>query len=219
MFNRRNTLAAAVALGAMAFSGAGANAAAPTEAQTFVLTNAQSTIQVMGDPKLSAAERVAKFDEAMNKIADFPAVSRFVLGRYANRFNAQQTADFQAAFREYMLTSYRTQLDRYRGTGVTLAKGYMERTATDVVVPTNIATKQSADPLPVKWRAKKGPSGWKIIDVQLWGVWLAIEQRADFETAFANGGSKPEGLIAYIKDKTAEMKAGKSASKKAGGAG
>jgi phospholipid transport system substrate-binding protein len=41
-------------------------------------------------------------------------------------------------------------------------------------------------------------SGWKVVDVQVSGVWLAITQQQDFVSTIDNNGGKVDVLIAQL---------------------
>ncbi len=212
MYTRRSTLAvAAAALGALAAPAGHAFAATArdADAEAFLLAAANSTLQLLNDSKLSPADRASKFSTAMDKYCDIPGVARFALGRYRTRFDDKSYAEYSTAFREFLLAAYQSQLDRFRGEKVTLV-GSEVRKPGDVVVNTKVSQKRAGkEDLPVNWRVRKGADGWRIIDLSALGVWLAIEQQANFAAALDQGNGKPEALIAYVKQSAADMRAGK----------
>lgn len=212
MYTRRSTLAvAAAALGAMAVPAGRAFAAAArdSDAETFMVGAANSTLELLNDSKLSTADRTAKFAAAMDKYCDIPAVARFCLGRYRARFDDKTYAEYTKEFRNFLLAAYQGQLDRFRGEKVTLL-GSNVRKPGDVVVNTRVSQKRAGkEDLPVNWRVKKGADGsWRIIDLSALGVWLAIEQQASFANALDQANGDPNALIAYVKKSAAELRAG-----------
>jgi phospholipid transport system substrate-binding protein len=209
MHTRRNLIAAAAVLAASAGLGGGVAWSAENEAEAFVREKASQALKSLNDPKADVALRGARFQALMEQMADIDAVSRFVLGRYAARFDAKSYAEYKQAFREYALAVYQAQLDQYRGDAVKML-GSVERKPGDVVVKTAISSKKRGEDLPVNWRVKKTAVGWRVIDVQAFGLWLAIEQRADFENVLDQGGGKPAILIGRIRQMTADLRSGKS---------
>lgn len=212
MHTRRSTLAvAAAALGALAFPAGRAFAAAARdpEAETFMVGAANSTLELLNDSKLSAADRAAKFSTAMDKYCDIPAVARFALGRYRARFDDKAYAEYSKEFRNFLMAAYQGQLDRFRGEKVTLL-GSTVRKPGDVVVNTRVSQKRAGkEDLPVNWRVKKGADGgWRIIDLSALGVWLAIEQQASFANALDQANGDPNALIAYVKKSAADLRSG-----------
>lgn len=211
MYTRRSTLAvAAAALGALAVPAGRAFAAAArdTDAETFMVGAANSTLELLNDSKLSTAERTARFATAMDKYCDIPAVARFCLGRYRARFDDATYAEYSKEFRNFLLAAYQGQLDRFRGEKVSLI-GSTVRKPGDVVVNTRVSQKRAGkEDLPVNWRVRKGADGWRIIDLSALGVWLAIEQQASFANALDQANGDPKALIAYVKKSAAELRAG-----------
>jgi phospholipid transport system substrate-binding protein len=211
MLTRRSTLAvAAAALGSLALPAGRAFAAATRdpEAEAFMVGAANSTLELLNDSKLSAADRTAKFSAAMDKYCDIPTVARFALGRYRSRFDDKTYAEYSKEFRNYLLAAYQGQLDRFRGEKVTLL-GSTVRKPGDVVVNTRVSQKRAGkEDLPVNWRVKKGADGWRIIDLSALGVWLAIEQQASFGNALDQANGDPKALIAYVKKSAADLRAG-----------
>jgi phospholipid transport system substrate-binding protein len=211
MYTRRSTLAvAAAALGALAVPAGRAFAAAArdTDAETFMVGAANSTLELLNDSKLSTAERTARFATAMDKYCDIPAVARFCLGRYRARFDDPTYAEYSKEFRNFLLAAYQGQLDRFRGEKVSLI-GSTVRKPGDVVVNTRVSQKRAGkEDLPVNWRVRKGADGWRIIDLSALGVWLAIEQQASFANALDQANGDPKALIAYVKKSAAELRAG-----------
>ena len=213
MQTRRSTLAVvAGALGALALPAGRAVAAGArdADAEKFLISVANSTLQLLDDSKGAAADRAAKFAVAMDKYCDIPGVARFALGRYRTRFDEKTYAEYSQTFRDYLLAAYQGQLDRFRGETVTLI-GSDVRKPGDVVVNTKVSQKRTGnEDLQVNWRVRKGADGsWRIIDLSALGVWLAIEQQANFAAALDQGNGKPEALIAYVRRSAADLRAGK----------
>ena len=55
--------------------------------------------------------------------------------------------------------------------------GSVDRTETDSVVETRV-TQKGEDPMTVRWRVMERGGAWRVVDVEVLGLWLAIEQRA-----------------------------------------
>ena len=84
-----------IAAATLAAAASPAFADASTEA--FVEDNANEVLESLNDPSLSRDERTALFSRYMDEFADIEAVSRFVIGKYANRFTPEEFERFQAA--------------------------------------------------------------------------------------------------------------------------
>ena len=77
----------------------------------------------------------------------------------------------------------------------------MARAAGDVVVG-SVILGSGRDPIPVSWRVLGGGAAWKIVDVQIRGIWLAITQQQDFVSTIDNAGGDIGVLIDQLQRNT-----------------
>ena len=168
-------------------------------------------LEALNDPSLSREERTELFSEYMEEFADFNAVSRFVIGRYANRFNPQELYRFQSAFRNYALAVYENELDAYRGEQVVVDRS-IDRTANDSIVDTRIPRADGQE-MNVRWRVLKRNGEYQVVDVALNVngnlIWLAIEQQAQFLSLLDRTNGSADALIRKIEQMTREVRAGR----------
>ncbi len=118
------------AVAALVMAAAASPVFADAKTEAFVEENANEVLEALNDPTLSSEERTELFSGYMEEFADFNAVSRFVIGRYANRFTPQELTRFQGVFRNYALAVYENELDAYRGEKVVVDRS-IDRTASD----------------------------------------------------------------------------------------
>nr|WP_244286920.1 ABC transporter substrate-binding protein [Caulobacter radicis] len=169
-------------------------AARDASAEAFVRTSANRLLGVLSDKTATAAQKNAAFHKAIDDLADVPRVTYFVLGKYARTITPDQKRRFALAFRSYVERVYRDRLSDYGGERVSVV-GSVARKPGDVVVATEISGGQLDRPVPVSWRIIQSPGGWRVVDVQFRGVWLAITQQQDFVSAIDNAGGDIEVLI------------------------
>ena len=130
-----------------------------------------------------------------------PRVSRFVLGRYARTVTPAQFSAFAAVFRDYANSVYETRLSQYRGEGFKVT-GSQVRTPTDVVVASEVVGGASGRHDAVSWRVQKGADGrWRVVDVNVRGVWLAITQQQDFVSTLNNNRGDINVLINQLRSR------------------
>lgn len=181
--------AAAAALVLAAAAGAGAALLpAPAEAQrvarnaqaeAFVQAQASRAVSILANRSLSTGQKQAQFRTFVDQTVDVPRISLFVLGRYARGLKPAQRAQFQTLFREYASNLYEARLGDYRGEQVRVT-GSTARSANDVVVGTVISGGQLRKPETVRWRLTRAGSSWRVIDIEVRGVWLAVVQQQDY---------------------------------------
>lgn len=181
------------------------------QTETFVAKNANEVLETLNDPSLNAKQRTEKFNQYMDEFADFNAIARFAIGKYARRFTPEELADYEVAFREYALAVYANELDAYRGEDV-LVQNSVDRSENESIVNTVIRRSDGQD-MDVRWRVFVRDGEYQVVDVALNIdgnlIWLAIEQRAQLIALLdRSNGSAPE-LIATIRDNTRKLRSGR----------
>ena len=84
----------------------GMSAFADEATESYVNTNANIALSTLNDSDLNAAERREAFQTLMNRFTDMERVSRFVLGKYANRFSDAEMDQYFDAYSRYALATY-----------------------------------------------------------------------------------------------------------------
>ena len=163
-------------------------------AEHFVQVSAQRVLTVLADESRQGAARKAAFRAAIDQLADVPRITSFVLGKYGRTITPDRRARFAATFRDYVEGVYQSRLEGYGGQTVKVT-GSTLRKPGDVVVDTLVSGGKASQPVAISWRVMNGGTGWKVVDVQFKGVWLAITQQQEFVSTIDNAGGDVEVLI------------------------
>lgn len=190
----RRTLLTAVGLSALAPAFAMARADRDLAAEAFVQSEGQKALTVIGNRALSSSARASAFRQIVDQIADFRKISSFVLGKYARVLTPAQRQRFEVAFKTYAQRLFQTQMASFKGDQLKVT-GSAVRAPGDSVVTTLVTGDKSAGPLVVSWRVLGAGAGFKVVDVQTRGVWLAITLQQDFVSTIDNAGGSVEALI------------------------
>lgn len=167
-------------------------------AEQFVQTEAQQVLRVLNDNRLSMPQKKAQFRRFVDQVADVQRITRFVLGKYARTVTPQQFAAFSVAFRDYANQVYESRLSTYRGEGFRVT-GSQARSPTDVIVNSQVVGGANNRQATVVWRVQKAADGrWRVVDVNVAGVWLAITQQQDFVSTLDNNRGDINVLIAQL---------------------
>ena len=172
------------------------------QAEAFVQTQASRVLQILSDRGESLSAKKQAFRSIIDQVADVPRITSFVLGRYRRSLTPAQYADFSAAFRQYADHVYESRLGDYNGQTLTVT-GSVVRQPGDVVVSSEVTGGGKA-PTVVNWRVLRGASGWRVVDVQVAGVWLAITEQQDFVSTLDNHGGDINVLIGQLRKNAAE---------------
>jgi phospholipid transport system substrate-binding protein len=175
-------------------------------AEQFVQVQAQRAVGVLSDTSKGPADRIRTFRALVDQIADVPRITSFVLGKYARTVTPAQQQRFAVVFREYAQNVYEKRLGDFHGNTVRVTGSVAKRPG-DVVVNTMISGGGASQPLPVSWRVLGGGSSWKVVDVQVSGIWLAITQQQDFVSTIDNNGGNVDVLIGQLERQTQQQQA------------
>ena len=209
----KTTLAAAVALAATALvsavapdRAAQAQASRDAGAEQFVQTQAQRVVSILNDKSRGEPDKIRAFRGIVDEIADVPRITTFVLGKYARTITPAQRDRFNVVFREYAQNVYEKRLGDFHGETVKVV-GSTVRKPGDVVVNTVISGGKVSQPVAASWRVLGGGSSWKVVDVQVSGIWLAITQQQDFVSTTDNAGGNLDVLIGQLQKQVEQAKA------------
>jgi len=196
---RRSVLTAAVVLLAGVLAPA-IPAAAAADPAAMISSLGSQALEVLGKGT-SPSERVARFRELLREDFDVPGIGRFVLGRYWNTATEEQRAEFIKLFEEYIAIAYATRLAEYTGEKF---KVIGSRPDSDgAIVSSQIIRPAGAQPVKVDWRLTGRSGAYKISDVSVDGISMAVTQRSEFASVIQHNGGQVQGLIAMLRERTA----------------
>ncbi|MEY4879141.1 MAG: hypothetical protein RJB62_610 [Pseudomonadota bacterium] len=182
---------------------------ASPETEAFIQKTIDDGYEILNSTTLSAADRSAQFRTFMMSLTDIRRIATFTLGPYVNRASEADVNDFVDAFTDYAVTVYEVRLGKYTGQTMRVVDSEDGRPDDSVV---NAVVVNPANPngtnIRAAFRVRNDAQGAPIItDMQVEGVWLAINQRADF-TSFLqqNNGSVP-ALSASLRQQAQQLRA------------
>jgi len=178
-----------------------AQARGPRDAQAeqFVEANGVRVLAVLNNARESKAAKEQSFRALIDQIVDVPRVTHFVLGKYARSITPEQYQRFAAVFRQYVEGVYQSRIDDYHGEKFTV-NGSVIRKPGDVIVTTTLFGGKMSSPTVVQWRVLGSAGNFRVVDVQVKGVWLAITQQQDFVSTVDNAGGNINVLITQLQN-------------------
>jgi phospholipid transport system substrate-binding protein len=198
--------AAAGALAGFPEPAAAQRTARNAQAEAFMQAQASRALGILGNRALSRPQKEAQFRAFVDEAVDVAGISRYVLGRYARTASAAQRAQFQQVFREYASNLYEARLGDYRGERIQVT-GSVARSANDVVVNSVISGGQLRQPETVRWRLARSGRAWKVQDVEVRGIWLAVVQQQDYVSTLDAAGGNLNVLINQLRGEVARQNA------------
>jgi phospholipid transport system substrate-binding protein len=176
------------------------------QAEQFVQSNSQVALGILSDRGRSIADKSRAFRGFVDQVADVPKITNFVLGKYARTLTPEQKARFATVFRDYASYIYESRLGEYRGETFRVT-GSLVRRPGDVIVNSVVSGGHLDQPIPVNWRVQGGGDAWKVVDVQVKGVWLGITEQQDFVSTMDNHHGDVDVLIDQMQKSLADARA------------
>jgi phospholipid transport system substrate-binding protein len=197
LISRRNLLSAAVVLciGVAALAPVAAAAADPA---TLITDMSNQALAVLGK-NVSPSQRDARFRELFNRDFDVPAIARFVLGRYWRIATPAQQQEFVRLFAVYTAFTYSNRLAAYSGETLRVTGSQPEPDGP--IVTSEIVRRNGAPPTKVDWRLSRTDGTYKITDVIVDGISMAVTQRSEFASVIQPHGGQVQGLLALLRQK------------------
>jgi len=172
-------------------------------AEQFVQVQSQRALDILSQHNGDRATEKRLFRTFVDQIADVPRITNFVLGKYARSITPAQRDAFAAVFRKYAANVYESRLSDYHGETMKVT-GSVARTPTDIIVSSQVSGGKLDKPLAVSWRVLGEGGGWRVVDVQVAGVWLAITEQQDFVSTIDNAGGNVDVLIGQLQRQVAK---------------
>ncbi len=130
-----------------------------------------------------------------------------MLGRHWKTATPEQQQDFITAFEDFTVLTWSTRFKDYSGVSFKL-EGASPADTGFWIVDSRVIRNQG-DPLLLGWRVHQVDGGWRITDILVEGVSMALTQRQDFASAIQSSGGTIASLLATMHKKIDELRAGK----------
>jgi len=137
---------------------------------------------------------------------NFEAVTRSAVGPKWREATPEQRSKLQSEFKTLLVRVYAGALTQIKDQTVEITKTQPVPGGSQVVVQSEVRGK--GEPIKLDYRLDKGDAGWKIIDVNVGGIWLVTSYRSQFAQELSTGGI--DALIAKLVERNSKPAGGKS---------
>jgi phospholipid transport system substrate-binding protein len=157
-------------------------------------------LTVLSDQRMSADDRAAILRRILARDLHIPLIARFVLGRHWKTATPEQREAYLTVFADYLGYTYSARLggvhiDEFR---VLEAQTIGEK---DILVHSAVA-QGSANKIRADWRVREADGRYRIVDLTVEGISMALVLRQEFASVLRNKGGI-EGLIAILRQRAA----------------
>ncbi|HYS64031.1 MAG TPA: ABC transporter substrate-binding protein [Paraburkholderia sp.] len=127
---------------------------------------------------------------------DFQRTTRIAVGKAWSTATPEQQKQLYEQFTLLLVRTYASSLSQLRDQDVKFKflPANVPAGAKDVVVQSHVISNGGDDA--IDYRLTKGPSGWKIYDINMMGAWLIQVYQTQFADQLSKGGV--DGLIKFL---------------------
>jgi len=189
-----------IALFSLSFAVAAAMAQSDGSAEKLVR---QISMEVIDTAKADKAIQGGDFGRILGLVeskvmphVNFEVMTRSAVGPKWREATAEQRTRLQTEFKTLLVRVYSGALTQLRDQSVEITKTLPVQGSTQVVVQSEVRGKGEAIKLDYRLDRAGASDAWKIIDVNVGGLWLVQNYRSQFSSVISQGGI--DGLIANL---------------------
>lgn len=192
----KKNLFAALFASVFMFSAAANAAVDAAQAEAFVEKVTREGIEEIINVNVSQTVKDQRFEKLFNNALDLNFIGQFVLGRYWRTSTPEQKKGFINAYRELNIKTWSKRFDEFKGKKF-IFKGTSPSNSANQIFVNSLVPMDQGEPAKVVWRVKQTGDKFKIVDIIIENVSLAITARNEY-TAYIK--SAPGGVDDLIKD-------------------
>jgi phospholipid transport system substrate-binding protein len=193
LFAKGFALALAVIAG---LSAAPRSAAAGDAPVVFIRALGEQAVSVIRRFDIPLATKAAYFDQMVRQDFDVTGICRFVLGPYWRVASPAEQQQFCDGFADRLVRFYGQRLAQ-SGSGDFVVTG--SRIGSDGVIVTSRIIPPQGAPIAVDWRLGVSDGVYKIEDVTIDGVSMALAQRSETAALIAREGGQVGMVLATMR--------------------
>ncbi len=159
---------------------------------------------VKSDPEIQKGNipRVVELvDKKIVPYTDMRRTTEMAMGPNWKKASPEQQTQLVSEFRTLLIRTYSGALSQLRDQTVQYKALRASPDDQEVVVKTVVLGR--GDPVPLDYRMEKTPTGWKVYDMNIMGVWLVEAYRNQFANQISQNGI--EGLIKFLQERNKQL--------------
>ena len=177
-------------------------AKAENPAIDFVNRLAENIINNVLTADVSQDEKLTRFRAEFTEALDLKNIGQFVLGIYWRKATPTEREAFLKAFMDFTTKSWADRFDSYQGQKIVFS-GVRNADKNQLYVDSTI---QNNPPVEVIWRLKQKDNGYRIIDIIVEGVSMAMSYRNEYSAFLQTHGGSVDALARELQTKSDNFK-------------
>ena len=168
------------------------------KAEDFVKNVTSQGIEDIINANVSQAEKDARFAKLFNDALDLDFIGQFVLGRNWKVATPEQRKEFIQVYLN--VSTWSKRFDEFKGKKF-IFKGTSPSNSKGQVFVNSVVPMEQGEPAKVVWRVREKAGQYKIVDIIIENVSLAITARNEYTAFIKNNPGGVDTLIANLKSK------------------
>ncbi|HTJ62569.1 MAG TPA: ABC transporter substrate-binding protein [Alphaproteobacteria bacterium] len=165
----------------------------------FVQELGDKAIAQLAGKSIPEEEERTRFKALLTQYFDVNAIGKFTVGRaYWGSASPAQRQEFLSLYETQVTNAYAKRFQNYEGEQFKVI-GQQKESDLDTIVNSEISRPNGGPPVPVLWRVRAENSTFKIADVTIAGISMAVTDRQQFAAVIERGGGNIQALIDALK--------------------
>lgn len=195
----KKIFAAAVA-GFMMFASSANAAVDAAKAEQFVKEVTAEGIKDIINANIPQKQKDERFAKLFNRALDLDFIGQFVLGRNWRTASAEQRKEFISVYRQLNVSTWSKRFDEFKGKEF-IFKGTSPSNSKGQIFVNSVVPMDQGEPAKVVWRVREKNGEYKVVDIIIENVSLAITARNEYTAFIKNNPGGVDALIANLKSK------------------
>ncbi|MBR2033109.1 MAG: ABC transporter substrate-binding protein [Alphaproteobacteria bacterium] len=195
----KKIFAAAVA-GFMMFVSSANAAVDAAKAEQFVKEVTAEGIKDIINANIPQKQKDERFAKLFNRALDLDFIGQFVLGRNWRTASAEQRKEFISVYRQLNVSTWSKRFDEFKGKEF-IFKGTSPSNSKGQIFVNSVVPMDQGEPAKVVWRVREKDGEYKVVDIVIENVSLAITARNEYTAFIKNNPGGVDALIANLKSK------------------
>lgn len=171
------------------------------QADAFVRKVTSEGIEEIINANVSQQVKDQRFEKLFNNALDLDFIGKFVLGRYWKTATPAQRTDFIKVYRELNIKTWSARFDEFKGKSFVFVGTTPSSSADQIYVNTTVDMGEGQQPAKVAWRVRQKGNSFKIVDIIIENVSLAITARNEYTAFIKNNAGGIDSLIKDLQNK------------------
>lgn len=174
-------------------------------AEQFIEVLSSEALTLATDTTLTSKDRLSKISKLLSEGFDMPWIARFILGRNWRNASQNEREEYSSLFKTILEHSYSRQFTDYSGQKIVILGHKLGRRDYIFVRSRIFDPERSNIHIDVNWRLVPAGNSFKIVDIVIEGVSMAVTQRNEYASVLQRNGNSIPALINAMRKSLAKL--------------